>query len=83
MKEEMKEDMKELVGALWVNHRCKACGLVLGLVLGVAVLLFGFWNTVFVLVCGLLGLFIGIKLDKGENFTERLDRFFPNRYQRW
>ncbi|MBQ1913782.1 MAG: DUF2273 domain-containing protein, partial [Selenomonadaceae bacterium] len=54
-----------------------------GLVIGISILLFGFWNTVFVLLCGLLGLFIGIKLDKGEDFLAHMDRFFPDRFQRW
>lgn len=78
----MKDEMKQLAKTLWDNHRCKACGLMLGLVLGIAILLFGFWNTVFVLVCGMLGLFIGVKLDNGENIVARLDRIFPNRFQR-
>lgn len=80
---DMKDEMRELIGDLWQNHRCKMVGLLLGLVIGMAILLFGFWNTVFVLLCGLLGLFIGIKLDKGEDFLAHMDRFFPDRFQRW
>ena len=80
---DMKDEMKQLIGTLWQNHRCKMVGLLLGLAIGSAILLFGFWRTVFVLLCGLLGLFIGIKLDKGEDFLARMNRICPDRFQRW
>ena len=76
----MNDEVKRLAEVLWQNHRCKLAGMVFGLVAGIAILLFGFWNMMFVLSCGLLGLFIGVKLDKGERFPERLDRIFPNFY---
>jgi uncharacterized membrane protein len=34
---------------------------------GTAVLCFGFWHTFFVICCGLIGLFIGLQLDNGED----------------
>ena len=74
--------MKLLAEDLWQNHRGKAVGLVLGLAIGIAILLFGFWNTVFVLVCGLLGLLIGIQMDKGEALTKRLGDVFSERIRR-
>lgn len=77
----MNDEMKRLAEVLWQNHRCKLTGMAFGLIAGIAILLFGFWNTMFVLSCGLLGLFIGVKLDKGERLPERLDRIFPDRFQ--
>ncbi len=79
----MKDEMRLLAADLWQNHRCKAVGLVLGLVIGTAVLIFGFWNTVFVLVCGLLGLLVGVRMDKGEELTKGLGDVFSERIRRW
>lgn len=78
----MKDEMKLLAADLWQNHRCKAVGLFLGLIIGTAILLFGFWNTIFVLVCGLIGLLIGIQMDKGEELTKRLGDAFSERLRR-
>ena len=79
---DMKDEIKVLAAELWQKHRCKTCGLFLGLVIGAAILLFGFWNTVFVLVCGLLGLMIGIRMDKGELVSKRVEQMFFDRFQR-
>lgn len=56
----MKEDVKQLIKHVWENHRGKAVGTLLGIVLGAAILFIGFWKTaVFILLCGVIGLFIG------------------------
>jgi uncharacterized membrane protein len=52
---------------------------------GTAVLCFGFWHTFFVICCGLIGLFIGLQLDNGEdawaNIREKIWTLFE-RFQR-
>lgn len=75
------EETRQLAQILWKNHQWKLSELVVGIVLGTAILVFGFWNTAFVVFCGLIGLLVGIKLDRGETFLEQLDRIFPNRFQ--
>lgn len=81
----MKEDMQKMLTDLWQGHRGKSCGLVIGMVLGTAVLCFGFWRTFFVICCGLVGLFIGMQLDNEEdaleNFREKAWKLFE-RFQR-
>ena len=72
----MKEDIKELVLAAWKSHRAAMSGTLLGIVLGVAVLLFGFWKTVFVLFCGLIGMFIGSRLDRGDDLLQGVREFW-------
>ncbi len=71
----MKEDVEVLLTRLWQNHRGKASGFLIGVLLGIAVLCFGFWQTFFVICCGLIGLFIGLQLDNGSepwaNIRER------------
>ncbi len=63
----MKEEFGQMLTQLWQNHRGKTSGLVIGMVIGTAVLCFGFWHTFFVIACGLIGLFIGLQLDNDEN----------------
>lgn len=57
---------------LWQNHRGRTVGLITGLVVGAAILCIGFWRTLFVLGCGLVGLWIGIQLDRGKISWELL-----------
>lgn len=68
----MREELREALDVLWRNHRGKTAGTVLGILLGTAVLCFGFWHTVFVLCCGLVGLFVGSRMDQGENILDRM-----------
>lgn len=63
----MKEELRKALDVLWRNHRGKTAGTILGIILGSAVLCFGFWRTVFVLCCGLVGLFVGTRMDQGED----------------
>jgi len=78
----MKEDVKQLIKHIWENHRGKAVGTLLGIVLGAAILFIGFWKTVFILLCGVIGLYIGIKVDRNENVFESLERWFPPFFRR-
>jgi uncharacterized membrane protein len=63
----MKEDFKSICQAMWQEHRGKTVGAVAGIILGTAILCFGFWRTFFVLCCGLVGLYVGAQMDQGEN----------------
>ena len=73
----MKEELRETAEALWQQHRGKTVGTILGIVLGIAILCFGFWCTVFVLCCGVVGLFVGSQMDQGEDILGSLsERFF-------
>ncbi len=68
----MKEDLQKMLADMWREHRGKSCGLIIGMLLGTAVLCFGFWHTFFVLCCGLIGLFIGTQLDNEEDALSSL-----------
>ena len=63
----MKEEFGQMLTQLWQNHRGRTSGLVIGMLFGTAVLCFGFWHTFFVICCGLIGLFVGLQLDNGED----------------
>lgn len=78
----MKEKLWQGLVSLWTNERGKFVGTVLGVLFAVCVLVFGFWSTLFVLVCGGVGLFIGHRFDQGT-FLEDLRDNLPERFQYW
>ena len=79
MNEEKRCTFKDFFAAhapLLAPHRGKLLGVLVGLFLGTAVLLFGFWQTLFVL--------FGVRIDHGINFRDVEDFLkdvFPYRYR--
>ncbi|MEX5284404.1 DUF2273 domain-containing protein [Selenomonas sputigena] len=68
------------------RHRGKVVGLAVGVILGAAILLFGFWQTFFVLLCGLVGLFVGTRFDQDLHLRDVREFFrelFPYGFQRF
>ena len=68
----MKEEVLQLLTPLWQNHSGKICGFLASVIIGTAVLCFGFWHTFFVLACGLVGLFVGLQLDNGDDILHNI-----------
>ncbi len=58
---------------MWENHRGKIVGIVLGLIFGVCVVKYGFGRAIFVLICVLIGYYIGKKIDAKVNFRSALE----------
>lgn len=75
-------EMKELLREAWLNHRGKLLGTILGLVLGACILIFGFFKTCFVVICGAIGLFVGKKLDDQENLYDVIEKIIPPGFRR-
>lgn len=82
-RDRMKEELRRIAEALFQGHSNRTIGLVAGMVFGAAVLFIGFWHTVFVFACGLLGLWIGTKIDCGEDIFEIIERYLPERFHRF
>ncbi len=69
---------------LFAPHRGKMIGMLFGAFIGLAVLIFGFWQTLFVLLCAFVGLIVGIRIDHGIRPRDVEDFFkdlFPYRYK--
>ena len=87
----MKEELTKGLFCLWREHRGASLGLMLGLGLGVSVLAFGFWRTLFVTLCCLVGLWLGRELDTKADILDDLARFrgaladllLPRRFRRF
>ncbi|NPV28538.1 MAG: DUF2273 domain-containing protein [Firmicutes bacterium] len=71
--------LREIFEDLLERHRGKVLGVVLGLAVGLLIILFGFWKTVFVLLCVLIGYFLGRRFDEGGGPGEWWERIFRER----
>ena len=78
----MADDIKFMFEKMYREHRGTTVGMMAGLLLGAMVLLCGFFNTLFLVVCVGVGLYVGRKLDRGEgdDFFKILDRL-PERFR--
>ena len=83
----MFEAAKNFVVDLFESHRTRKIGFITGLIMGCAILLIGFFNTLFILLCGTIGLFIGSRFDSKDDLVEKilhkLDEILPEKIQRW
>ena len=83
----MFEAIKNFVVDLFESHRTRKIGFITGLATGVAILLIGFFNTLFILLCGTIGLFVGSRFDSKDDLVEKilhkLDELLPEKIQRW
>lgn len=82
----MKKAIEKLLRTAWQEHRGKSLGASMGFILAVSMLLFGFWRTFFVVFCVLIGLWIGMKVDQGEDVLQNLRNFKFNKFNefhRW
>jgi uncharacterized membrane protein len=62
---------------LLLKHKGKVIGSLLGFIFSIFVIVVGFFNTIFIMLCILGGLFIGSKLDNKEDLVDILNRILP------
>ena len=63
----MKEECVQLSQEAWENQRGCVLGAVFGALIAVSILLFGFWNMLFIGVCVAVGLWLGNRIDKADD----------------
>ena len=63
----MKEECVQLFQEEWENHRGCVLGAVFGALIAVSILLFGFWNMLFIGVCVAVGLWLGKQIDDADD----------------
>ena len=63
----MKEELKKLFQDAWENHRGCVFGVSLGIFVSVSILLFGFWNMLFIGFCVAVGLWLGKQIDDADD----------------
>ena len=63
----MKEECARLFREAWENHRGCLLGAVLGALIAILILLFGFWRILFIGICVAFGLWLGNRIDKADD----------------
>jgi len=80
----MMDDIRQLVEWLWRWHRGCLAGALLGAVLGIAILIFGVFPVLFVILCIGAGVWLGRKVDNNdEDWLERFREWKTSEYRRW
>ena len=72
----LREEITAACLHLWQEHRGAAVGLLLGSLVGICILLFGFWHIIFIALCGAVGVYIGRRKQSSESLLPQAwDRF--------
>ncbi|EGO63627.1 hypothetical protein ALO_11949 [Acetonema longum DSM 6540] len=66
---------------LWKYHSGKLVGGLLGFLLGMFILWLGFFQTLFLLFCVIVGYVIGKRIDEKEDIADILDKLLPPGYR--
>lgn len=72
----IKEKALRFIEALG-DKKCRTIGAIMGLVIGILVLIIGFFKTLFIVVCTFLGYYIGKLADDRESFNDVLRKIIP------
>ena len=78
----MKENILLFLQDQWQSHRGRTAGFLLGTLFGVCVLLFGFWSTLFVILCAGIGMYIGLRVEHEDGWSEMFDTSALSRFFR-
>lgn len=62
------------------EHRGKVIGISLGLLASILFINYGFWRTVFVIACIVMGYFIGKKIDESADLETWVRNLFKEKY---
>ena len=72
----------EFLLELWQNHSGKITGVTLGLLTGIMVIVIGFFQALFIMLCVIAGDVIGKRIDDKEDIMEILEKILPSGYHR-
>ncbi|HHV17464.1 MAG TPA: DUF2273 domain-containing protein [Thermoanaerobacterales bacterium] len=67
----------DFLWVLWSMHRGKIIGGILGLIIATIIISLGFLKAVFVILCTVLGYYIGKLIDNKEDIRDILDKILP------
>lgn len=62
------------------EHRGKTIGILLGLIAAILFINYGFWRTLFIILCIALGYCIGKILDDNKNVEDWVKELFKQKY---
>ena len=63
---------------IWHNNKGKIIGIIAALLFALFVISVGFWKTIFIFICILIGFYIGKKIDDKINIKESIEKLFKD-----
>lgn len=66
----------EILQYLLENHLGKVLGLLLGFAVGILIILFGFWKSIFIIICVTVGYLLGKRFDQEGSLGDWWDHLF-------
>ncbi|MBT9135827.1 MAG: hypothetical protein DDT34_00892 [Firmicutes bacterium] len=69
--------MDNVIRKILILFRGRILGASLGITFALMLIIFGVWQTVFILVCGVIGYYLGARFDSDEDFRGFLERVLP------
>ncbi len=73
----MDKNMKEDLLIIIYNNKGKILGGLIGFLFGIIFLVVGFFKTLLILICTIIGYFLGSRWDIEGNLKKFLDRILP------
>lgn len=80
-------EVKRLIKLGFEKYPKRKIGFLIGIIFGVAIINFGFFQTLFAFFCGVIGLYIGSRFDDGDDLVDAtlraLEEAMPDRWKYW
>lgn len=70
---------EKILAYILQEHRGKTIGIVLGLIASIIFITYGFWRSLFVIFCIIVGYLIGKKIDENKSFDNWLKQMFKEK----
>jgi uncharacterized membrane protein len=70
---------EKLLTYVITEHRGKAIGILLGLLASILFINYGFWRTIFIIICIVTGYHIGKKLDDNADLGDWVRNLFKSK----
>lgn len=80
-------EVKRIAKLAFENYPRRKVGFLLGVIVGMAIINFGFFQTLFAFFCGIIGLYIGSRFDEGDDLVyqtlKAIENSVPERFRYW
>ena len=80
-------EVKRLIKSGFETYPKRKMGFLIGIIFGIAIINFGFFQTLFAFFCGIIGLYIGSRFDDGDDLVDAtlraLEEAVPDRWKYW
>ena len=80
-------EVKRLIKLGFEKYPKRKIGFLIGIIFGVAIINFGFFQTLFAFFCGVIGLYIGSRFDDGDDLIDstlkRIDKNLSDKIRHW